>query len=73
MYFNIKIHGKFRVKEFVRVFMESRGESLDLEIRQTAVVLLNPDYESNDSDDYMITKEKIKETVLEATLDSDNN
>ena len=49
MYFNIKIHGKFRVKEFVRVFMESRGESLDLEIRQTAVVLLNPDYESNNS------------------------
>ena len=53
--------------------MGSGKKSLELGIRQTTVVLSNPDRKSNDSDDYVKIKEVMKETVLETSLDMNNN
>ena len=71
--FLLKLYGKFRGKEFVRAYMGSGKKSLELGIRQTTAVLSNPDRKSNGYDDYAKMKEAMKETVLETTLDINNN
>ena len=52
---------------------KSLTKSLKLGIRQTTAVLQNPDRKSNDSDDYVKMKEVMKETVLETSLDMNDN
>ena len=71
--FLLNLYGKFRGKEFVREYMESGKKSLVLGIRQTTSVLSNPDWKSNDSDDYIKIKEVMKNTVLKSSLDMNNN
>ena len=71
--FLLKLYGKFRGKEFVRAYMGSGKKSLELGIRQTTAVLSNPDRKSNDGDEYVKLKEVMKETVLETSLDMNNN
>ena len=71
--FLLNLYGKFRGKEFVRAYMGSGKKSLELGIRQTTAVLSNPDRKSNDSDEYVKLKEVMKETVLETSLDMNNN
>ena len=71
--FLLNLHGKFRGKEFVRAYIGSGKKSLQLGIRQTTAVLSNPDRKSNDNDDYVKMKEAMKKTVLETTLDMNNN
>ena len=71
--FLLKLYGKFRGKEFVRVYMGSGKKSLELRIRQTTAVLSNPDRKYNDSDDYIKMKEVTNETLLNSSLDINNN
>ena len=73
VFFLLNLYGKFRGKEFVREYMESGKKSLVLGIRQTTSVLSNPDWKSNDSDDYIKIKEVMKNTVLKSSLDMNNN
>ena len=73
VFFLLNLYGKFRGKEFVRAYMGSGKKSLELGIRQTTAVLSNPDRKSNDSDEYVKLKEVMTETVLETSLDMNNN
>ena len=71
--FSLNLYGTFRCKEFVRAYMGSGKKSLELGIRQTTVVVSNPDRTPNDSDVYIKMKEVMKETVLESSLDINDN
>ena len=56
--FLLNLYGKFRGKEFIRAFMGSSKQSLELEMCQTNAVLSNHDRKSSDVYD------KMNETVL---------
>ena len=56
--FLLNLYGKFRGKEFIRAFMGSSKQSLELEMCQTNTVLSNHDRKSSDVYD------KMNETVL---------
>ena len=58
--FILNLYGKFRGKEFVRAFVGSSKQSLELGIRQTTAVLSNPARKCSHD------REKMKETVLES-------
>ena len=45
--FILNLYGKFRGKEFVRAFMGSSKQFVELGIRQTTAVLSNPDRKSS--------------------------